>query len=245
MGSSVSEKESPNSRQIIELLTSRLPEIGDMLTPNVIDSAIPMLVDRFRPKVRQQLFEFVRDRPSHDMAVAKILLLRSSDNENITSAVISTLDTARIINSGRDAASTYSALDEIRETCRSYNLVYKTASLSKRDIDTIKAGHLVTAIGGKTSWGLVKDIVSYVESNPDFLTTSAPSVLPLTAAVEFLPAGSELPMATVIQLAECMRQCPSESIRIAEAIRVHQGFNKGLVEQLLASDRTPLESGVL
>jgi hypothetical protein len=245
MGPNISEQESPSGRQIIELLASRLPESGGQLSPNVIESAIPMLVDRFRPKVRQQLFEFVRDRPSHDMALAENLILRSSENENITAAVLGTLDTARIINSGRNTESAYSAFKEIQEACRSYKLIYKTSALSQRDIDTIKAGHLVTAIGGKADWKLVKDIVSYVELNPDFLTTSAPSVMPLAAAVASLPPGTELPVATVIYLAERMRQCPSESLRITEAIRVHKGFDKGLVEQLLASDRTPLESGVL
>lgn len=245
MGTTVSEKESPSGRQIIELLASRLPESGDRLSPNVIDSSIPMLVDRFRHQVRQQLFEFVRDRPSHDMALAKSLLLRSSENENITAAVLGTLDTARIINSGRNAKSAYSAFEEIQEACRSYKLIYKSSALSQRDIDTIKAGHLVTAIGGKANWRLVKDLVSYIESNPNFLPTSAPSVMPLAAAVESLPEGDELPVTTVIYLADCMRQCPSESLRITEAIRVHKGFDKGLVEQLLASERTPLESGVL
>jgi hypothetical protein len=245
MGPTVSEQESPSGRQIIELLASRLPESGDRLSPNVIESSIPMLVDRFRPKVRQQLFEFVRDRPSHDMALAKSLLLRSSENENITAAVLGTLDTARIINSGRKTQSAYSAFEEIQEACRSYKIIYKTSALSKRDIDIIKAGHLVTAIGGKADWRLVKDLVSYVESNPDFLATSAPVVIPLAAAVASLPPGAELPLTTVIYLADCMRQHPSENLRIAEAIRVHKGFDKGLVEQLLASDRTPLESGVL
>jgi hypothetical protein len=245
MGTTVFEQEAPSGRQIVELLTARLPESGDMLTPNVITSAIPMLIDRFMPKVRQQLFDFVRDRPADDMALAKELILSSSTSEIVTHAVLSTLDTARIVNSGRGSQSTYSAFREIKQAVGVLGLMHKMSSLSARDLTKISATHFVTVIGGRVGWRLVKDIVPYLESHPDFLRIAAPSVMPLIAAVEFLPAEAELSLGTVIEVVEMMHQCPSEGFRVAEAIRVHKGFNKGLVEQLLASDRTPLESGVL
>lgn len=244
METTMLDNDAPDSRQIISLLDERLRERCDGLPDNTMNSAIPMLIDRFKPELRKRYRDFILDHRA-DLYVSKDLLNEVAD-PNIVSAVLYNYSTIDLINSGREVYIERNEVDEVKSICRGLKLEGISRELTNKDFDKIKALYLMNAVCETLApWPMVAKVSEHLGKNPGFLNQAQFFVQPLTALMEFSRYWEEPEAVPVIELCEYVLQHRSDAPRIIEAIRTHHGFNRALMDHLLASPRTPLENGVL
>jgi len=244
MGKTASTQEAPDSQQIISLLDARLRERGDALPDNIMNSAVPMLIDRFKPELRQRFLDFILDHRA-DLYVANDLLYEV-DDPNIVSAVLHNYATIDLINSGREVFFERNEVAEVKSICHGLKLVGLSRELTNKDFNDIKALYLMNTVCERLApWPMVTKVSEHLGKNLSFLQQAQCFIQPLTALMDSVPYWEEPEDVPVIELCEYMLQHRSEGPRIVEAIRTHKGFNEGLMDQLLASECTPLEEGVL
>lgn len=236
----------PDSQQIIELLRDRLKGTRYELASNRFsNTAIPMLIDRVSPEMRQRLFTFIEERNEDDAVLAKGLITDHITRPYLIAAVVGTLDAIRKINDARESPSIENEVSEIREICDLLRLTFRDEELGEKDFLDIKATYFAAAVYGAPRWVPFDSPSTRLMQQKDFLDDAHLFIAPLMALMEVSPVKHQLSVAEVTGVTRMVRQHRSDGPRIIEAIRTHKGFDEALMDDLLASPRTPLESGVL
>lgn len=237
----------PDSSQIIDLLLARLKGTQHIaFIKRASNSALPMLMDRFSPEMRQRLFSFIEERDLNDVVLAKGLISDHITRPNVIAAVVATLDPIRKINSVREDYQG-NVVADIREHCRNLGIELREEEIGEPNFCDVIATHFVTTIlkAERSQWELSAVISDHLMKHPDFLDDAHLLVPLLTARAETYVHPDRLSAEAIFETASIIRQSPSDGLRMVELVRHHKGYNTTLIGELLASDPTPLESGVL
>lgn len=238
----------PDSSQISDLLLARLKGTAHVISlKRYSNSAVPMLMDRLSPDMRQGLFSFIEEREHNDVVLANELIGAHVTRPNVIAAVLATLDMIRKINSGLEDYRGNEIAD-IRECCRSLGIELREDELREDDFSAIIATYLVAVTFYRESWRrweLSADIAGRLMKHPDFLDNVHLMAPPLTALASTCLPPKRLSPDAVFEIAAIIHQKPLDALRLTEWIKGHKGYDKALVVEMLASQPTPLEGGAL
>lgn len=234
----------PDAVAIIRLLTERLYDTGDDMPEIKPNGSILMLMNRFSPALRQQVFNFIRTCIHEDLINMKVLVLKRAAEPNRFLAMVRTIDTIRSINRGVSATAPSNAASDLLSVYAELWMLEQDAELSEEALNEIVSVHLARAIHAGFAFGV--ELADELPANPDFFNDIEQKVPALTALMgTFDLTNDESKVPAAIELAAYVRERLSEASRIAAFIRSHKVFDRSFMDDLLADRFTPIEEGRL
>ena len=234
----------PDAAAIISLLTDRLYDTGDDMPEVKPNGSILMLMNRFSPGLRQQVFDFIRTCIHEDLINMKVLVLKRAAEPNRFLAMVRTIETIRAINLAVSATDPSDAAADLLSVYAELWMQEQDAELSEDALNEILTVHLARAIRAGFSFGV--ELADELPNNPDFfkdIELKVPALTALMGTFDLTDDESKVPPA--IELATYVHERPTEASRIAALIRSHKGFNRAFMDELLANQYTAIEEGAL